>query len=276
MEIGYCQEMDPSIKRTEAAEVAAWEDLYAAAPPDFRARYELNASRVGGALVLTSAGLHLAHFNSVLGLGTEGPAGADVVDAVLECFRRARSPKFYIHTIAGVQTELEQDLIRRQLRLASGWDRVLRGDAPFVSAGTEGVEFVTSATQSEWAGFIDRMYHLPTGPWLESLVGRPGWHHAILREGGAVAAARSLYLNPATRDGWMGIDAPVPGIMTPRYDMDRKLCTALVGKALALGARSVAADVEKPSPDRRGPGYENFHSLGFVVPYLRHNFMPAA
>ncbi|MSV27799.1 MAG: hypothetical protein EXQ52_03520 [Bryobacterales bacterium] len=246
------------IRAAELAEMRAWEDLYRAAPGGFRATHALKAEHVGGALVLTSAGLPLAHFNSAIGLGTQTPAGEESVEAVLACFAAARASKFYVQTIAETQYALEQQLRRRGLRVASGE-----------------VEEVTSATSAEWAGFIDAAYRLTTSPWLRALVDRPRWHHYVLREQGVIAACRSMFVDESDC-AWFGIDAPVPGIMTGRYDCDLQLCAAMVEEGLGRGVSRFVADIERPAEDRTGPAYDGFRSVGFEVPYLRHNFMPGA
>ncbi|MEW5988866.1 MAG: hypothetical protein AB1791_19760, partial [Chloroflexota bacterium] len=114
-------------------------------------------------------------------------------------------------------------------------------------------------------------YGLPTTPWLLALVERPGWHHYLLRRGRAIAAVRSMYVH---HDGmaWLGIDAPVPGIMAPSYDLDRQLCQAMVRDGLGLGVRYFAADIEAPTPAMNTPAYHHFEALGFKRPYFRSHY----
>ena len=264
--------MDDVWIATELAESHAWEDLYRAAPDDFRSQYALRAARVQDGLVLTSTGLHLAHFNSVIGLGTRAPVTAAGLEAILAGFAGA---KFYIHAIAGAQPELERLLEERGLRVASEWDRVIRNGSPLPEGPRADVEEVTRETAAEWSAFIDRAFHLPTSPWLQALVGRAGWHHFLVREGGRIAAVRTLFIDDE-RNAWFGIEAPVPGIMTPNYGPDLALCEAMVRHGLRLGVRRFGADIEKPSPERLGPAYDGFRALGFSVPYRRRNFMPVA
>lgn len=266
--------------RIETTEVHAWEDMYLAAPAEFARRFQLEILR-NGALVLTRCKpIPFVHFNCVMNLGVDELASERRIDELLALYRSAGVTSFAIfHTPASRPAELPRWLEARGLRRRGGWDRVYRDDraapAPIVSGnGASGVEKVGSSSAEEWADFIDATYGLPTKPWLLSLVERPGWHHYLLRRDGVIAAVRSMYVD-RTGDAWLGIDAPVPGIMAPSFDLDQMLCRAIVGDGLASGVRSFAADIEAPSPDRGTPAYRNFAALGFRRPYFRHHYCAA-
>lgn len=250
----------------ERTEIAAWLDMAAAVPPAFQDQFHVEARFANGLFTITSRGLHLAHFNAAL---AEPWTGARL-DSAIAALRQAGAEKFYIHAMPA-EAEL---LTSRGLRRVSAWDRVIRpASAGQPAPGGDGVEEITPATAAEWAAFIDRIYHLPTAPWLTALVNRRGWRHFVLREQGAIAAARSMFADEEGR-AWSGIDAPVPGIMTDRFDRDLALCAAMVEASWQAGAREFVTWIEKPSPEHTGPAYEGFARLGFSTAYLRENWMP--
>jgi len=127
---------------------------------------------------------------------------------------------------------------------------------------------VSRDSADEWVAFMERVYRLDTGPWLPELIGRAGWHQYVVREAGELVGARGMYIGS---DGiaWLGMDGPVPGVMTDDYELDAVLCAFIVEDGLARGARSFIADIELPSPDQATPAYENFARLGFSRPYVR-------
>lgn len=265
-------------RRVERAEANAWMDLFTAAPEDYAREHGLRVARLAPSsevVVLRSSGIPFPLFNRALGLGLSERATPGLVDRVLALLREGGAARFLVHLVPAAQPEaLAEWLAERGLQILSGWDRLLRDGRPLDSDGTsEGVGKVTPAMAEEWTGFVDRLYGLPTGPWLAALVGRPGWFHFVLRRGGKVAAARSMYVH---HDGmaWLGIEAPVPGIMTSSAADDLQLCQALVQAGLAAGADTFITDVEKPSPDGRGEAYEGFARLGFERLYLRQNWGP--
>ena len=127
---------------------------------------------------------------------------------------------------------------------------------------------MSGRTRDDWADFVQRTYRLDTGSWLDGLHERPGWHQYLAREQGEIVAARGRHIAP---DGiaWLGMDAPVPGIMTADYEPDAAICSTIVSEGLARGARTFIADIEAPSADLDTPAYKAFARLGFRRPYVR-------
>jgi hypothetical protein len=261
----------------ELSEANAWIDMYEAAPKDYAKDYQLEVKRIGQLTVLLSGSIPFPHFNCVMGLGLMEPASEQVVDDLLEIFARRNIKNFYIHLTPHSQPlELAQWLLSRNLRVKSGWDRIYRADLPFVPVKSQLdndfiVDRITRETAFEWAEYISKMYGLPTTPWLMSLVGRRGWYQYVLRKNSIIHAARSMYIHT---DGtaWLGIDAPVPGIMAPSFDLDFQLCQAIVEDGTQFGARQFLADIEAPSTNLDTPAYHYFDLLNFNKLYLRRNY----
>jgi hypothetical protein len=152
-------------------------------------------------------------------------------------------------------------------------DRIVRADGAAVAKPHESereltVERVRAATAEEWSRFLQRIYRLDTGPWLPLLVDRPGWHQYVAREHGEIVAARGMFVG---RDGiaWLGMDGPVPGIMTQDFEPDAAICARIVADGPGLGARAMISDIEQPSAGLDTPSYAYFGALGFTRPYTR-------
>src|SRR5262249_45393175 len=116
--------------------------------------------------------------------------------------------------------------------------------------------------------FLQGVYRLDTGPWLQALIGRPGWNQYVVRESGRIAGVRCMYVDP-TGMAWLGMDGPVPGVMTDDYEPDAALCAAIVADGGTPGVRGFHADIEAPSAGRDTPAYDYFAQLGFTCPYTR-------
>ena len=262
----------------ESAEARAWADLYAAAPAGFAERAGLGWSETGGALVLRWAATGRRYFSRVIGLGLAEPATEVHLDTILAGYEQAGISMFLLQWLPHCRpAEYESWLRERGLEPFDAQDRVVRGGAPCApsSAARGGqelaVEEVGPESADEWAEFLQRVYRLDAGPWLQRLIGRRGWHQYVAREVGRIVAARGMFIGP---DGmaWLGMDGPVPGVTTDHYAPDAAICAFIVEDGLARGARGFIADIEAPSHEMDTPAYEYFSRLGFRRPYARTHF----
>lgn len=258
----------------ELTEVNAWLDLYAAAPADFARQFQLEIRRVQDVMLTRCRTIPFIHFNCVMNLGVITPASEQQVDELLAVYREANIRAFAIyHNPHCRPTQLPEWFKARNLRAQGGWDRIYRDNAALAQPVTQPqdkfrVEKVTPETAVEWADYLDANYGLPTKPWLLSLVERSGWHHYLLRLEAQIVAVRSLYVHHDDM-AWLGIEAPVPGIMAPSYDLDFQICQTIVRDGLNLGVKHFVADIEAPTSEMNTPAYHNFEALGFKRPYFR-------
>lgn len=262
----------------EAAEARAWADLYAACPPAFAAEAGLGTREVGGALALSWAATGRRYFSRVIGLGVVAEASTEALDDILHGYGEAGITMFLLQSLPHCRpAEYESWLRDRGLEAFDVQDRVVRdGRAPAeplpAPNGREiAVERVTHDIADEWATFLQRVYRLDTGPWLQKLIGRPGWSQYVARENGEIVAARGMFIGP---DGtsWFGMDGPVPGLTTQDYTPDAAICAFMVEDGLVQGATSFIADIEVASPDMDTPAYDYFDRLGFRRPYVRTHY----
>ena len=265
----------PAARAIEGAEAQAWADLYAAAPADWAADVGLRARRVGSALVLEWAATGRRYFSRTIGLGVLEPATEETVDEILRGYAEAGVAMFLLQSQPHcVPPGYDSRLVERGLKPFDAQDRIVRGDEALEPQppGERSIvpERVARETADEWAGFLQRVYRLDTGPWLQRLIGRPGWSQWVAREGGEIVAARGMFVGAGA--AWLGMDGPVPGVTTEDYEPDSVLCKALVREGLAHGARLFVADIEAPSDDQNTPAYRSFGRLGFATPYRRTHY----
>lgn len=265
--------------RAERIDADSWFDQWSAAPGHVMQALQLAAARHGELRMVRSA-VPFSHFNMVLTLGCPGPTD-DAAFAAIERFyaARAEGPHWVLVNDHTIPSDLPQRLRERGYEPAGQWDRVVLQQAtperwiPFAS----GCELVTGRNASEWARFILACYGMPPiiGDWLAALVDRPGWIHALRREGGCpdgpIAMTRSLF-HDAEGWAWLGIDAPVPGVMAPCFEHDQRLVATLLTAATGLGAQHFVSDIEVPSPGRDTEAYRRWKALGFEPAYLRSLF----
>lgn len=263
--------------RIEQAEAHAWADCYAAAPAAFAAQVGLDTREVGGATVISWAATGRRYFSRAIGLGVTRPASEQAIDEIIRGYEDAGISMFLVQSLPHCRpAEYEGWLRDRGLEQFDAQDRVIRGGEPAPVEGRDGsrelrVEHVDAAAADEWVAFLERVYRLETGTWLQRLVGRAGWYPYVAREDGEIVAARTMFIGPDAC-AWWGMDGPVPGLGTDDYEPDAALCELMLRDGLDLGVRCFLADIEAPSEAMDTPAYEYFGRLGFRRPYVRTHF----
>ncbi|HVI17805.1 MAG TPA: hypothetical protein VM712_05485 [Gaiellales bacterium] len=258
----------------EAAEATAWADVYAAAPSEWAAAVGLGARWFGDTLALHWAVTGRRYFSRAIGLGVTAPATEAAVDDILALWQGLRITMCLVQSMPHCAPAAYTCWLReRGLEPFDQQDRIVRVEGaatadPVDSQRELAVERVRPETAEEWSQFLQRVYRLDTGPWLPLLVERPGWHQYVAREHGQIVAARGMYVGS---DGiaWLGMDAPVPGIMTQDFAPDAAICARMVADGPSLGASTIISDIEQPSAGLDTPSYAYFGALGFSRPYTR-------
>jgi len=261
-------------REIEAAEARSWADLYAAAPAGFAREAGLKTRTLGSTLTLSWAATGRRYFSRSIGLGVVEPATEEQLDQILAGWRDDGITMFLLQSLPHCRPAAYESWLReRGLEPFDVQDRVVRDAGPLAEGSASSsrelvVERVDRESRDEWAEFLQRVYRLDTGPWLQELIGRPGWFQYVARAGGEIVAARAMHIGP---DGtaWLGMDGPVPGLMTDDYEPDAALCARIVAEGLVAGVRRFIADIEAPAEDMDTPAYEYFGRLGFSRPYVR-------
>ena len=262
--------------RAERIDAANWFDDFAAAPAPVRQALGLNTVQIGE-LAMVRSHVPFSHFNMVMTLGCPAAADDAAFDAIDRFYAEGGNRRHWIVVNPHSQpANLDQTLGQRGYAPDGAWERVVCQGSNIHrwAEFAQGCELVTPANMADWSAWVLACYQMPAliGDWLRALVGRPGWLHAVRREGGQAGAkvvmARSLYQDD---DGWawLGIDAPVPGIMAPCFEDDQRVVATLLTAAAANGARAFVSDIEVPSPSLDSEAYRRWTALGFTPAYLR-------
>jgi hypothetical protein len=259
----------------EAADTSSWIDTFASAPPHVAAELGLRCAQARD-LVMTRSVIPFSHFNMVLTLGCPATVD-DQAWAMIDEFYGGQQHWIVVNDHSR-PADLAASLTDRGYTPADRWDRViLRGPRHDLwQAYATDAELVTTANARQWSEFVCRTYGMPPiiSDWLDAEVDRPGWCHAIHRDHTApdnpIVMARSACIDGGW--AWLGIDAPIPGVMAPCYANDATVAAALLIEAAARGAHSFVTDIEAVSANRQGPGYDSWHALGFETTYRRTTY----
>lgn len=268
--------------RAERIDADNWLDEFAKAPPHVAGALGLEAVRQGE-LAMVRSRIPFSHFNMVMTLGCPANADDRAFEAVERFYAEGGVERHWVMVHEHSEpSDLAQRLVERGYVPDGAWDRVVLQGVPEDrwAAYAQGGEIVTPASAEAWSQFILDCYRMPPliGGWLRALVGSPGWTHALCREGGRpdgrVVMARSLYQD-SEGWAWLGIDAPVPGVMAPCFEDDQRVVATLLADAAARGAHAFVSDIEVPSPTRDSEAYRRWGELGFSAVYRRELYARA-
>jgi len=106
-------------------------------------------------------------------------------------------------------------------------------------------------------------------PYTSDLVGRPGWHHYVARDGGDVVAAASMY----ARDGFAWLGAAGTLASHRGRGAQSALIARRVEDARALGCHTLTTETAHDPPEKPNPSYHNMERAGFQFVYRRPSWV---
>lgn len=259
----------------EKTDTDAWAWMYQHVPESYQQQFGLDVENIGNIKILTCQKIPFRHFSTPQGLGIIEPMTAHQLEEVLQVFEQKAINAFYIHATPFCEpADFVHQLTQKGMRYLGSWERIWRENQPLseIISLPEGViiEEVTTETAQEWADFIDTLYGMPTKKWLLNLVGKEEFHAYVLRKNGKITATRAMIIQG--QNAWLGIDAPIPGIMANTFEEDFYLAQRIVQDGVKRDVKLFSTDIEKPSPNRDTIAYTYWGKLGFEIAYLRDNY----
>lgn len=212
-------------------------------------------------------------FNRVVGLGIERPATQDDLDDILERFRQAGIPRFFVQIAPQAQpTEIGSWLETRGFVHYNNWAKLSRGveDPPAVETDLR-LERIGREHAASFGNILCRAFEWPPdlAPVIAGLVDRPGWIAYMAFAGDRPAATAAMYV----RDDWCWIDfaSTVPEFRGRRAQP--ALISRRIRDAAAMGCRHLIVETAEDRPEKPGISCHNVQKMGFEIAYLRPNWL---
>ncbi len=250
----------------DRAEIAAYADLWAAAPEDLAAMQGIADATLDGvhcSCVASLAGVRI--LNHALGFPADRPADESTLDRVERFFSERGLPTLI--------TVREGAPVERQLA-ARGYVR----DYPWVKfardlahpAGVETDLETKSVTACDAAGMgrlLAASFDLPPelAPWLAALPGRTGWHCLGSYDGPELVGTGSLYVHGDS--GYLGFAATDPVHRGRRAQ--KALLAARITLGRELGLRLLVTETGEVEQGRPDASHRNILGAGFNRAYRR-------
>jgi GNAT superfamily N-acetyltransferase len=255
----------------EHVELAAWAEIWAAAPPDLAARHGIEATRVGSALCTAISGQPSTMLNRVVGLGLDEPATDDDLDAI-ESFFASHGQEFYVSLHRRAKpSDLPARLERRGFTASYAWMKFTRGaEPPPPIKTTLRVELADPEQVADFGDVVAAGYGFEpfVATWLSELP-KTSWRCYLAYDGDEPAGAAALYVHDGT--GYLGFAAT-------RSEHRRKgaqsvLLATRIQDAIEAGCTTLVTETGERIPMKPSDSYRNILRFGFEEAYLRPNYL---
>jgi len=255
----------------EQVELAGWAELWTAAPVELAARHGIASTRIGGALCTAVGEQVSTMLNRVVGLGLDGPATDDDLDAI-EAFFERYGQRFYVSLNPQAKpSDVPARLRRRGFSDSYAWMKFSRGaEPPPPAATTLQVEEVSPQRGADFGEVVAAGYELEpfTVPWLAELP-RTSWRCYVAYDGDEPAGAAALYTHDSA--GYLCFAATRPEHRCKGAQsalLDRR-----IRDATKAGCKELFTETGERIPMKPSNSYRNILRYGFAEAYLRPNYL---
>lgn len=265
----------PACRAADAAEAAAYADMYAAAPAQMQAGLGLRVEALGRATLLIAPGMRNPLFNRVIGFGTFEEASEAALDVIVERYRAAGCTAFWLSVNAPAQSERIGSWLdargfappTRRAWVQMHWPAA----SPPAQAGSSfDVAAVSRSEAQPLAELIATAFGMPASmaAWLVELVGRNGWCGIAARDGARIVGGSLVYVAPPL--AWLGMGSVLPSHRGRGGQL--ALMAARIAHAQAQGCTAIHTETGEPIGDEPNPSLANMRRAGFETIGSRPNF----
>ena len=251
-------------RQADRIELAAFSDMYAAAPAEAGARVET----VADATLIIAPALPRGLFNRAIGLGHTRPVSRDDVAAVVERFESAASPKYFIHAGPASDPSLVPLLEAHGFALGDPpyWAKTGLLSAPEPLTTYLLVRPVRTGEIPRFAEIICNVFGMPPfmNRWVEALAERPAWTGFGVFDGETMLAGGMRW--QGEEGAWLGMAATLPEAR------EQGAQGALLRGRSADAVGLVTTETWVPGPGAHNTSLANMHRAGFVTIAERANY----
>lgn len=266
--------MNLSPEALERIEIDAWRDCCAAAPPAFAQAVGLETVECGGPLLALCRRIDHYQFNRLIGGGLGNDAEGTSLDLAARRFREAGVKNGYLQVAPGPRAEALENKARALglTPLERTWVKFSRTAEPAPDPTTSlTIEPAGRDQAMAFASAVVKGFGMPgsLASWLAAIVGRPGWHAYVARDGGVAVGGAAMFVSGGT--AWLGIGAVQESAR--RKGGQGALLARRIADGLRLGVTSFATETGKPLPGEPHPSFSNIQRAGFAIAYERRNWI---
>lgn len=268
--------MDQLALASERIERAVLADLHAAAPATTRKILGLRLETIGTALVSIARNDPTILLNRTIGLGVEGRASWETVEAIVAHYADEGIKEYFIHLHPKAEPpQLRDWLTQAGLVRGRGWMKFHREPTPPPALSSElRVQRIGTEQAVDFGRIAASAFDLSETavPMIASLADRPGWRLYMSFADDIPAGTGALFIQDGV--AWFDWGATLPPYRQ-RGGQAVVLCQR-IRDAIALGCRLLVTTTGEAVEGDPQHSYKNILRTGFRPGYLRENFVPAS
>ncbi|MBX5088348.1 N-acetyltransferase [Rhizobium lentis] len=252
----------------EKIEVAAFLDLFGAAPREFADQADLAYASIGEGCAVSLPFAPAVGLNRVLGVRC-----VQDLDRALNWMQRRRGNRFLQLAEGHAKVDVLEWIAKAKLtRQENSWVKLSRKapDATLTWDGRIDIREATLADAPQFAKLMCSGFGFPEALWpmWAGVVERGGWRSLIAYVGDSPAGTAMMF--SAGSYAWLG------GGTTLHSFRNQGVQTALIRARLNLGVRdgvsTFAVETAEPQPDAARTSFDNLIREGFMHMYTRRNY----
>ncbi|MFD3450700.1 GNAT family N-acetyltransferase [Streptomyces sp. NPDC058691] len=264
----------------EQSEAEALFRFETGAPEHLRAALGINATRIGGGVVLSMRNDPTRFWSKALGFGVTGAVTPELIREVCDFYRAEGTPQAVLQIApAFLPSDWEAICASEGITEGASWvklvgateDVVARADALDKAPDRITVAPVEAGHAAEWGSVLVRAFGMPEEHYAQMSAysaAQPGWHPFAAWLDGELVGTGTMHVHGDTAQLFAGAVLP--------HARNRGGQTALLAAraraARDLGCRFVIAETGTETPGTRNTSLHNMLRLGFQVAYERPNW----
>ncbi len=263
---------DQTLQQLEAAEAAAWGDLYTSPRAGLADSTGIRLIHYGKAVISIAAKADILALNRVIGFGSENYVTPEDIEWLKGVYRKAKVRRFFVQVSPNEADELPTFLEQAGFRYHNNWVKLHRNTAPLIQNGNGlHVHRIGGKNAEIFGGIVAEGFDWPgyAVEWMASLANRENWQCYVACDGEAPIAAAAMYFHDRT--AWIGFAATLKNHRGK--GAQAALTSRRISDAAAKGASIIAVETGEDRPGHSVPSHRNMVRFGFSEAYKIRNFI---
>jgi GNAT superfamily N-acetyltransferase len=260
-------------RRLEQVEIDAFSDFYRSADADIVSQCGIGLPNIGSACITIASRIDVLAMNRVIGLGLNEPADDDVLDRIIETYREAGVPRFFIQTHPLARPlNITEMLQSKGLLHYNNWIKLYRRAEPLPAAKTDlQIEEIGPERGPAFAEIVTSCFGWPgiMRPWIAAVIGRPDWRWYMAFDNENPVATAASYIDGEY--AWIDFAATMPEYRGK--GAQSALAERRVRDIIDLGCKWLVVETAEETPEKSAPSFRNMGRLGFEIAYVRPNYI---